>query len=833
VYDITDPANLVQKDTVGVGTNPAGMYLQGRYLYVACNGASTIEIVDVESPNALYSLGSFSTGASSNPTSVWVSGNVLYVTLNGTGKLGIYNISNDLVTRHVLGAYVLTPTSYTAVTTSSGTYGLFVAGRYAYVTNYSGNTMQIIDVKSPASASVTATYSTGASSGPAGVYVQGRYAYLTTNTTSTLQIVDVSNPASPAQVGSNISTGASSSPLFGLVVQGRYAYVATTGTGDALQIYDMGGVYAQQLEAGGIETGTLRVNGDTSLGGELNVQGGASIGHGLNVAGDISANGQVRLQGKNDSDQALQILDTSGWALLTASTDDARIGIGTDTPDARLTIDTGGVSVTQGVSLYSGASGAYTTYTIGRTAVDGTLAVAANSGNFASGAAAGDIILRAESSSNKVFLGAGGTASLVVSNTSTDVNGTLQINIGSTASTFALCHATNGAQVDQTITDCNGSATDYAEDYATTHDVDYGDIVSVGSRAVRVKAVDSNGAPLNDGTMVDDRELIKAATPYDSKAIGIVSNNYSDFTSTGHGRIDPADHPMPVALNGRVPVKIAATSAIIHAGDFVTTSDVAGRAMKATKAGQVIGKALEDWTPGSDKDQILVFVNISWQDPDLMLSNTEDISLFINGAEPTSGNASYGVKDASGQDVTRVGVFSEGVVGKLQAGNISAQSLSLGGSAQVGGAMNVSGPATLASLTVTGMTSLADLHVTGSTVVADITVNGHITTGGTTPTVASGAAACIAPTVTVTGNDTSGTLTIVAGAGCSAGGVLANVTFAKPYLAAPRVLLTPVGDDSTDLKYNIGTTSATGFEVKTKNAPTAAITYTYYYHVEQ
>src|SRR3990167_10920975 len=66
----------------------------------------------------------------------------------------------------------------------------------------------------------------------------------------------------------------------------------------------------------------------------------------------------------------------------------------------------------------------------------------------------------------------------------------------------------------------------------------------------------------------------------------------------------------PVALAGKVPVKIASSSAAINIGDFLTSSNEPGRAMKAVKAGYTIGKALQAWRachPGANvvSDRIL------------------------------------------------------------------------------------------------------------------------------------------------------------------------------------------------------------------------------------
>ncbi|HLD01486.1 MAG TPA: site-specific integrase, partial [Patescibacteria group bacterium] len=262
-----------------------------------------------------------------------------------------------------------------------------------------------------------------------------------------------------------------------------------------------------------------------------------------------------------------------------------------------------------------------------------------------------------------------------------NLDGTLEITIeGNTAGVDALCgsaalNGDAGADVaNETILDCSGAPTsDYAEMYATAQGVEYGDIVTIGPRSVRIKAVDDKGYVLEDGSTIEDRELIKATVPYDTKAIGIVSNNYGDFTSTGHRRIDPSDHPMPVALSGRVPVKISSSSESIQAGDYITTSSDAGKGMKATQKGSVIGKALEDWDPGSGKDRIMVFVNNFWQDPDVHIT---DAGLLHIARPQTSASASrFAVIDSENQTINRIGAFSEVIVGSLRSGLIEARKI--------------------------------------------------------------------------------------------------------------------------------------------------------------
>jgi len=80
---------------------------------------------------------------------------------------------------------------------------------------------------------------------------------------------------------------------------------------------------------------------------------------------------------------------------------------------------------------------------------------------------------------------------------------------------------------------------------------------------------------------------------------------------------------MPVALSGRVPVKVSANSEIINPGDFVATSAEQGKATKATQKGYVIGKAIEGWLPG--QETVMVFVNNTWFEPGLADGEIPDL----------------------------------------------------------------------------------------------------------------------------------------------------------------------------------------------------------------
>lgn len=182
--------------------------------------------------------------------------------------------------------------------------------------------------------------------------------------------------------------------------------------------------------------------------------------------------------------------------------------------------------------------------------------------------------------------------------------GTVSMDLATIAATqYAVCH-TNSDTDDEPIGDCSGAPTaDYAEQYPVAMGVEYGDIVVPGTREV----VTTQGT-----TMV---ELVKSSEAYQGAIVGIVSNNYGDFTSAGYN-ITVADNPMPVALIGRVPVKVTNEGGSIAVGDYLTTSSTPGKAMKATKAGRVIGMVLEDWDGVSAT--VLVQVNNSWSMGDVL-----------------------------------------------------------------------------------------------------------------------------------------------------------------------------------------------------------------------
>ncbi len=156
----------------------------------------------------------------------------------------------------------------------------------------------------------------------------------------------------------------------------------------------------------------------------------------------------------------------------------------------------------------------------------------------------------------------------------------------------------------------NGS--DFAEyfNYDNGSDLEEGDVVSLNSSTGN--AVKNNGS-------------------YDSQVLGVVSA-HPGFTGG-----EPGDNKILVALIGQVLIKISSRSSLINPGDFLTSSDDRGYAMKAENAGIVLGKALESWNPTKPTTTIQAVVNVTWYDPSINLTKSGDI--ITSGKESVySGN---------------------------------------------------------------------------------------------------------------------------------------------------------------------------------------------------
>jgi hypothetical protein len=108
---------------------------------------------------------------------------------------------------------------------------------------------------------------------------------------------------------------------------------------------------------------------------------------------------------------------------------------------------------------------------------------------------------------------------------------------------------------------------DLAENYASSDTLLAGEVVSIDASS--------------------NHSVKRSSGQYQSDVLGVVS------TAPGFVAGAFTENSYPIALVGRVPVKISTENGPVKEGDFLTSSSIPGYAMKATLSGRVIGKALE------------------------------------------------------------------------------------------------------------------------------------------------------------------------------------------------------------------------------------------------
>lgn len=200
---------------------------------------------------------------------------------------------------------------------------------------------------------------------------------------------------------------------------------------------------------------------------------------------------------------------------------------------------------------------------------------------------------------------------------------------------------------------------------------------------------------------------------------------------------------------------------------------------------------------------------------------TEDV-----GAELTIGPATSferGVEVAGDLNVGGELVMNENLsaieisTDTLQAANATLEELNINGDATttnfnvrddmvVAGNTQLQGPVTINQLltvendvniandlTVGGTLTVSTFRSSNLTVDGTVTLGSRIVTRGSAPSVSPGPAAGSNGTVSISGNDMSGTVGFNAGTGAG-GGTVAQVSFANSYSSTPTVVVTPVGD---------------------------------------
>ena len=110
-----------------------------------------------------------------------------------------------------------------------------------------------------------------------------------------------------------------------------------------------------------------------------------------------------------------------------------------------------------------------------------------------------------------------------------------------------------------------------------------------------------------------DRRVEKSATPYSTLVAGVYATKPGLMLTERNAEQDALDDMVPMGVIGVIPTKVCLEGGAIKRGDLIVSSSLPGVAMKAdpekVKVGQVIGKALQDFSGGGiGKINVLVSV---------------------------------------------------------------------------------------------------------------------------------------------------------------------------------------------------------------------------------
>jgi hypothetical protein len=119
----------------------------------------------------------------------------------------------------------------------------------------------------------------------------------------------------------------------------------------------------------------------------------------------------------------------------------------------------------------------------------------------------------------------------------------------------------------------------------------------------------------------------------------------------------------------------------------------------------------------------------------------------------------------------------------------------------------------LGNLAVGGTLSVRAFHAGSLITDGDVVIGGHVITQGVAPGVTRGPSAGSNGTVSISGNDTSGTVAVNTGVGAG-DGVVANVAFHNRYSNIPHVVVTAIGGTPGNAVWSVYVNrSANGFSI--------------------
>ncbi|MDL2363065.1 MAG: hypothetical protein QFB86_01635 [Patescibacteria group bacterium] len=106
-----------------------------------------------------------------------------------------------------------------------------------------------------------------------------------------------------------------------------------------------------------------------------------------------------------------------------------------------------------------------------------------------------------------------------------------------------------------------------------------------------------------------DNSVKRSSGAYDNNIVGVVSTEPYQVASADDG------HSVIIGLSGRVPVKVNLENGPIYLGDKLVASSTPGEAMKAIRAGRILGTALSSYDGSQSSASVTVQLGVSYDSP--------------------------------------------------------------------------------------------------------------------------------------------------------------------------------------------------------------------------